>query len=118
MSLIPRISPRPEAILRIPDAIARGLSVTAFIKELSNLGLSYRRSLMLSDWRSVAQIEAKKDTLKYVRKDRYPTTKEYAETEWAWQEEWAYKIKCRTQLKVGEPILERSIIIESDKPSR
>jgi len=116
MSLIPRISSRPEAILRIPDAIARGLNVTAFIKELTRLGLSYSNTLMLADWRTVAQIEAKKDVIKHTRKDRYPAITRYAEVDWRFSKEYIYKLKCRSRLRVGEPIVETFATIESDIP--
>jgi hypothetical protein len=116
MALLPTLFPRPAAILRIPEAIARGLTVTGFIKELTGLGLSYRRALMLSDWRTIANIEARKDVIKYVRKDRYPTVKEYAETEWNWRSEWAYKVKVFARLSPGEPTIPRFQMYDYDKP--
>jgi len=116
MSLIPFYLPRVVAIQKIPEAIARGLTVSGFIRELKAAGLSYRRTLMLADWRSAANIEARKDVIKYVRRDRYPTAKEYAETEWPWREEWAYKLRVRTILLPGKSITEHFVIIESDKP--
>jgi len=116
MSLISTISPRPKAILRIPDAIARGLSVTSFIKELRNLGLSYRRTLMLADWRSVREIESKKDIVKYIRKDYYPAITQYAEVEWRFSKEYIYKLKCHSRSRAGEPIVETFATIESDIP--
>jgi len=116
MSPVKRISPRPEGILSIPSAIERGMSASAWVRERISLDKGYRKTIMLADWRSVAQIEAKKDTLKYVRKNRYPTAKEYAETEWPWQAEYAYKIQTRSRIRPGEPIIERFVIIESDIP--
>lgn len=114
MAIIPFYVRRPAAILKIPEAIARGLTVQGFIRELTSIGATYRRTLMLADWRSVSNIEARKDVIKYVRRDRLPTAKEYADTEWPWREEWAYKLKVYTQLYPGAPIKDRLIIIESD----
>lgn len=107
---------RPAALLRMPKAIASGMSPTAFLRQLKSKGLGYRKQRVFADWRSVAQIEAKKDALKYVRKDRYPSLTDYAETEWPWQEEYAYKLKTLSRLKPDDPITERFVIIESDVP--
>lgn len=107
---------RAIGILTISDAVKRGLNRTAWIKEMQAKDLGYRKTIMLADWRSITAEEAKKDRLKYVRKDRYPTAKEYVMTEWPWKEEWAYKMKVRTVVRPGEPIQERFVIIESNKP--
>lgn len=116
MAIIPLGLRRPEALLRMPKAISQGMSPTGFLRQLRSMGLGYRKQRMLADWRSVTQVEAKKDLLKYVRKDRYPTLKEYAETEWPWHEEFAYKLKTFSRAQPDEPITERFVIIESDVP--
>lgn len=116
MSLIPFYLRRPSAILKIPEAIARSLTVEGFIRELKDLGLSYRRTLMLADWRSVAGIEAKKDLIKYVRKDRIPTARVMADVEWDVSQEYMYKCKTWSQLRPDEPLTERFVNILSDVP--
>lgn len=114
MALTPSSLRRPSAILKMPSAISRGLTAAGFIRELQAAGLSYRRSTMLSDWRSVSGIEAKKDVIKYVRKDRLPSIKAVADVEWALSQEYMYKVKVWGQLKAGEPLQERFVNIMSD----
>ena len=116
MAVIPSYVRRPSAILKIPDAIGRGLSASGFIKELQEAGLSYRRTLMLADWRSVSGIEAKKDLIKYVRKDRIPSMRVVADVEWDLSAEYMYKAKVWSRLRKDEPLTERFVNIMSDKP--
>jgi len=115
MPLLPTFLRRPSAILKMPEAIARGLTVEGFIRELKDAGLSYRRTLMLSDWRSVAGIEAKKDVIKYVRKDRMPTMKAVADVEWDLSAEYMYKVKVWTRTRPDEPLQERYVNVLSDR---
>ncbi len=107
---------RSEVILRMKGAIKAGSSATAFIAEMRESGLSYRRTEMLSDWRTVGNIEKKTGLLKYVRKDRVPSPSLYAETKWDLSREFFYKVKVHTRLKPGEPFQERFVNIVSDKP--
>lgn len=93
MALLPSFMRRPSAMLKMKDAIARGLSVEGFIRELKSAGLSYRRTIMLADWRSAAGIEAKKDLVKYVRKDRVPSTRLIADVEWEFHKGKLYMYK-------------------------
>lgn len=116
MSLIPTSLRRPSAILKIPEAIARGLTVEGFIRELKAVGLSYRRTLMLADWRSAANIETKKNLLKYVRKDRIPTARVVADVEWALSKEYMYKANTWSRLRPDEPLTERFVNIMSNVP--
>jgi len=116
MALIPSFIRRPSAILRIPDAITRGLSPTAFINELKGMGLSYRKTLMLSDWRSVSGIEAKKDLIKYVRKDRKPSMRVVPDVEWEMGQEYMYKVRVMGRMMPDKPIEEHFVNIMSDNP--
>jgi hypothetical protein len=116
MAIIPVFVRRPVAILKIPQAIAQGLTVSGFIRQLQDVGLSYRRTLMLADWRSQAGIEAKKDVIKYVRKDRLPSMRAIADVEWELSQEYMYKAKVWSQLRAGEPLTERLVNIMSDMP--
>ena len=115
MALIPTYLRRPSAILKIPEAIARGLTVEGFIRELKEAGLTYRRTLMLADWRSVSGIEAKKDVVKYIRKDRMPSMRAVADVEWNMSEEYMYKVKCWVRVEPDEPLRERFANYMSDK---
>ncbi len=116
MALIPSFIRRPAAILKMPEAILRGLTPTAFISELRLTTGSYRKTLLLSDWRTVAGIEAKKDLIKYVRKDRKPSVRVVPDVEWELSREYMYKVKTHSRLKPDEPLTERFINIMSDNP--
>jgi len=107
---------RAEVIMRMAVAIAKGLSASTFIKEMQDVGLGYRRTDMLADWRSVGEIEKKEGELRYVRKDRYPTEKTIAAVQWELSQEYMYKVRVQSQLRVGEPITERFVNIMSDVP--
>lgn len=116
MGLIPSFARRPSALLRMPKAIAGGMSASAFINQLRGLGLSYRRTTMLSDWRSASNVEAKKDTIKYIRKDRMPTAKSMADVEWDLSKEYMYKVNTWSRIKPDEPLTERFVNLMSDEP--
>lgn len=116
MALIPSFVRRPSAILRIPDAITRGLTPSAFIRELKGMGLSYRKTLMLSDWHNVSGTEARKDRFKYVRRDRRPAMQELADVDWDMSQEYMYKARAWTRAVEGEPLEERFVNIMSDRP--
>lgn len=116
MSLIPTYLRRPTAILKMPEAIARGMTVTGFINSLKASGLSYRRAEMLADWRGVAGIQAKKDRMKYVRKDRLPSTRAVADVPWTLSKEFMYKVNTFSRLHPDEPLQERFVNVMSDVP--
>jgi len=107
---------RAEVILLMKKAIALGQSASSFITDMRSAKLSYRRTTMLADWRSVGEIEKKTDLMKYVRKDYYPTEKTIAQVEWKLSREYMYKVKVETRVRPGEPIAERFVNIMSDKP--
>ena len=115
MSLLPSYLRRPAALLQMPAAMARGLTIEGFIRELRGTFGTYRRQLMLSDWRSVNNIEARKDVVKYIRKDRLPSMKAVADVEWEMSQEYMYKVHTWSQKQPGEPLTERFVNIMSDK---
>lgn len=114
MADIPRYLRRATAILKMPDAMARGLTVSAFIKELRAEGLTYMRQLMLSDWHNVAGTEARKDKYKYIRKDYKISPKLLADVDWEMSKEYMYKLKVWTRTHEGEPLQERIVNIVHD----
>jgi len=116
MAIIPFYLRRPSAILKMPEAILRGLTVEGFIRELKSVGFSYRRTLMLSDWRSVANIKAKEGLLRYVRKDRLPSVKSIADVEWRFSQEYMYLVNTWSRLRPDEPLTSRRVNIMSDVP--
>jgi len=116
MSLLTGFLRRPAAIMAMPDAIARGMSANAFLRKLRITTGGYTRTKFLADWRSVANIEARKDAFKYVRKDRRPSMKSMADVEWEMSEEYMFKVKARFRTGPDEPIQERFVNIPSDRP--
>ena len=107
---------RSETIARMRVAFREGLSATRFIGEMKTVGLSYRRTAMLADWRSINELEQKKDLLKYVRKDYYPTEKTMAAVSWELSQEYMYKVKVSSRIQPGAPLTERFVNILSDVP--
>lgn len=107
---------RAISIKLIPNAFKSGLSASSFINQLRLKGLTYRRSTMLSDWRTVNEIEAKKDVLKYIRKDRLPSPAAMADVEWAYDKEYIYKANTWSRIHPEDPLTERMVTFTSDKP--
>ncbi len=107
---------RAETIARMRGAFKEGLSASRFIADMKAIGLSYRRSDMLADFRSVNELEAKAGLIRYVRKDRYPSVKSMAAVTWATSTEFMYKVKVQSVIRAGEPITERFVNITSDVP--
>jgi len=107
---------RAEVIARMRGAFRAGLSASRFIKEMREVGLGYRRTDMLADWRSVNELERKEGAVRYVRKDRYPTERTIAAVEWAISKEYMYKVQVQSVLRLGEPLTERFVNIQSDVP--
>ena len=107
---------RAVVIAKMRGAFRAGLSGSGFIKQMKAVGLSYRRTDMLADWRSINELERKADAFKYVRKDYYATAKTLAEVEWALSKEFMYKVKVESRLRPGEPIVDRFVNIVSYNP--
>lgn len=107
---------RAEVIARMRGAFRRGQSASSFIADMKAEGLSYRRTNMLSDWRSINELERKADLYKYVRKDYYATEKALAQVEWRMSKEFMYKVKVRSRLDPKAPVTERFVNIMSDIP--
>lgn len=107
---------RAIAIKLIPKAFKSGQSASSFINILRSKGLTYRRTNMFADWRTVNNIEAKKDVLKYIRKDRLPSVKTMADVEWAYDKEYIYKAKTWSRIHPDEPLTERQVTFTSDRP--
>ena len=116
MAELTRGQKRSTVILRAKIAFRQGVSASKFITDMKARGLSYRRTDMLSDFRSVNELERKADAFKYVRKDRMPTAKVIAQVDWALSSEYMYKVKILSRDRPGEPILERFVNIMQDRP--
>lgn len=107
---------RAEVIARMRGALRQGINASRFIKDMKAAGLSYRRTQMLSDWRSVNQLETKKELFRYVRKDYYPSPRVMATVSWNLSREFMYKVRVQSRLAPGEPLTERFVNIMSDVP--
>jgi len=107
---------RAEVIARMRAAFREGMSAGRFINQMRSEGLTYRRTTMLSDWRTVNELERKEGALRFVRKDRMPTKSVVATVDWEMSQEFMYKVKTLSRLKPGEPMTERFVNIMSDKP--
>jgi len=107
---------RTEFIARAKIAFKQGVSQAAFLRQAVAEGYSSRRTTMLSDFRSVSQVEKKADLFKYVRKDYKPTVASIAQVEWEMSQEFMYKVKVQSRLRPGEPLTERFVNIMGDRP--
>lgn len=106
---------RAIAIKLIPKAFKGGMSASSFFSQLRVKGLTYRRTTMLDDWRTVNEIEAKKDVGKYIRRDRVPAPKYMADVTWGYDKGWIYKANTWSRLHPDEPLTERQVTFTSDK---
>ncbi|KKN16536.1 hypothetical protein LCGC14_0974870 [marine sediment metagenome] len=107
---------RASVIPRMRAALSAGKSASSFISDMRKRGLSYRRSTMLSDWRSVGNIEKKTGLLKFVRKGFQPSPALYADVTWQLSKEYLYKLKIHTKLRPGDPPDGWFVNIVSDRP--
>ncbi len=116
MAELTRGQKRSAVILRAKIAFNQGVSASKFLSDMKARGLSYRRTDMLSDFRSVNELERKADAFKYVRKDRMPTDRVIAQVDWGLSSEYMYKVKIQSRTSPGDPIIERFVNIMQDRP--
>ncbi len=107
---------RAEVIAKMRVAFREGLSASKFIARSAAEGLSYRRTDMLADWRSINELEKKDGLIRFVRKDYYPSEKTIAAVTWTTSKEYMYKVKVTTRLRPDEPLGERFVNIMSAVP--
>jgi len=107
---------RAIAMKLMPKAFKAGQSVSSFRQVLRAKDLQYRWSTVLSDWRTVNEIEAKKDVMKYIRKDRLPSPRLMIEEPWKYSKEYVYKADTWSRTRPDEPFEERTVTLLSDKP--
>jgi len=107
---------RAVAMKLMPKAFKSGMSASSFSQLLRFKDLQYRRTTMLSDWRTVNEIEAKKDVMKYIRKDRLPSPRLMIEEPWKYSKEYVYKADTWSRTRPDEPFEERTVTLLSDKP--
>lgn len=99
-------------------AFRKGQSASSFISDMRAKALTYRRTDMLADWRSINELERKEGAMRFVRKDYYPTEKTMAAVEWAFKKnmEFMYKVRTESRLRPDMPIKERMVNIMSATP--
>lgn len=107
---------RATVIGLMRGAFRRGQSASSFIWDMKQRNLSYRRTDMLGDWRSINELEKKKGLMRFIRKDYYPAAPQMAEVEWLMSKEYMYKVQVQSRLQPDEPITERFVNIMSDEP--
>lgn len=107
---------RAQVIGLMRAAFRRGQSASSFLRDMRSEGLSYRRTNMLADWRTVNELETKKGLMRYVRKGYYATEKTIAVVEWEMSQEYMYKVKVFSRLSRDVPMNERFVNIMSDVP--
>lgn len=107
---------RANVIALMRGAFRRGQSAGSFIRDMREKGLTYRRTDMLSDWRSVNELERKAGEMRFIRKDRYPTAKAIATVDWEIDKEYMYKVKVESRLRPDIPITERFVNIVTATP--
>jgi len=107
---------RAEVVARMRGAFREGVSVTRFIKDMRAVGLSYRRTDMLADWREVNELEKKEGLARFVRKGYVPAERAAELKTWAMSREYMYKVKTQSRLRPDEPVVDRFVNIMSDTP--
>ena len=107
---------RAETIARMRGALKKGLSASKFISNMRAAGISYRRSDMLADWRSVNQLAKKEGTLRFVRKGRYPTETVIAAVSWDLGTEYMYTVRVQSQTPEGVPEKPHFVNINTNVP--
>ncbi len=107
---------RAAVIGLMRGAFKRGQSASAFLRDMRAKDLTYRRTDMLGDWRSVNELERKSGAMRSVRRDYFPSNKAIAQVEWELSDEYMFKVKVQSRLSPGEPLQERFVNIMSDHP--
>lgn len=116
MAFVPTYIRRAAAIMKMPQAIARGMSATSFLRQIQFTTGGYQKQRFLRDWRNVAGTEAKKDAFKFVRRDRRAPMQALADVDWEMSKEYMYKVRAFIRTSPGEPLTERFVNIPSDRP--
>lgn len=107
---------RAETIARMRGAFREGMSAFRFIADMKAIGLTYRRTDMLADWRNVNELEKKEGLARFVRKGYVPAENVVEIEAWAMSQEYMYKVRCQ-RIFAGVPEEEPTFInIMQDVP--
>lgn len=107
---------RAENIILMRQAIAEGKSATRFYWERRAIGVAGRKTVFLADYRELSSAKAKEGLLRYVRKDRYPSTTAMAILSPEASKEYMYKLKVKDRINPEAPLTERFVNLSSAMP--
>lgn len=107
---------RAEAILQARQHIRKGVSAAQWVRDMRAIGLGYRHTTMLADYRTVLHLEKKDGVARFIRRDRYPTSATMATVSWDIEKEFIYQVKVKSIVRPGEPLYERFIHVWTDAP--
>jgi len=107
---------RSEVVQRMRQAFAEGLSASRFIRDMRDIGLSYRRTDMLADWRDVGSITKKEGLARFIRKGYVPAANTAELRTWAMSREFMYKVQYRRTMYPGEVVEPQFVNLMSDVP--
>lgn len=96
--------------------VREGLSANEALEKLREMGLGYRRTVFLEDWREVAGVDKKKDFLKNIPRKYAFTDASTVEKEWYMRRKYSVVFKVTgTDLQTGERDVERFYTISTDE---
>jgi len=107
---------KAEISLRIKEGIKEGIPATRLYRELRAVGPVTRKTDFLAEYRRQTKTAKVEGLLRFVRKDRYPTTAIMASLAPEASAEFLYQVKVQSVLRLGEPITKRFVNIMSDVP--
>ncbi len=114
---MPKMSkPRAMAQSFLVRMVKEGLTANEALEKLREMGLGYRRTTFLEDWRQVADIPKKADYLKNVPRKYAFTDAVTVEKEWYMTRKYNVVFKVTgTDLQTGEKDIERYYTIATDE---
>lgn len=96
-------------------ALDTAYSFNAFYRSAVEKGLSYRRSEMLADWRSIASELTNRAALRSLREGDIPEHTVVGVSPFRYTEPFIYKARVEYQVSVGAPVLEQFVTVLSSK---
>lgn len=107
---------RAVVIAKMRGAFRGEQSFNSFYTQISALGLGYRRSAMLADWREVNEVEKKEGTARYIRKGYVPTAATVELKTWELSHEYMYRVGVKAVIHPEKPTEKQFINLMSDVP--
>ena len=107
---------RAESIARARKYIREGVSASRWIASMKELGISYRRTEMLADYREVLELEKKTGLARFVRKGYVPADKAAELHAWEMSAEYMYTLRSTRIARPGAPPEITYVNLMSDVP--